>query len=219
MNETRPAGRGIITGRSWAVTTTVGYGIGIPASMFLLGGLGRPLSPMLGGMLYVALFGAVLGLCAGVCQVVAIPRRVISTPAMILAGAAGAAAGFAGAAVSGELLGNAIDPMITVVVNGGIIQITSGAMFGLGVGSAQWVVFRRYLRGAGWWVAASMVGAGLGYGAATAILELLDLPLLKAAVGPTFGLTLGLFVGLFQGAALRSDGDRTRQLSPPPTRR
>jgi hypothetical protein len=204
MNATHSTGRVYVSGLRWIVTTTIGYAIGVPLSMLLLGAFARPLSPILGGMLYILLFGAVVGLCVGACQLWATPREPLAMPSMILATPAGAALGFAVAAVVGEGLGNVIDPTISVVVNGGIIQITSGAFVGLAVGVAQWLVFRPYLRGTGSWLLASMTGAGLGYGAAAAILELFEIPLLKAALGLSFGAILGLFVGFAQALVLRS---------------
>ena len=48
-----------------------------------------------------------------------------------------------------------------------------------------------------------MVGGALGYGAAAAVLELFDLPVLKANLVPSFGAILGLFVGVSQGLVLR----------------
>jgi hypothetical protein len=46
----------------------------------------------------------------------------------------------------------------------------SGALFGLGLGVAQWWVLRRFARSAGWWIVVNGVGwmVGLGVGAALA---------------------------------------------------
>jgi hypothetical protein len=66
----------------------------------------------------------------------------------------------------------------------------------------QWLVLRRLVDVGRWWIAASAVGAGLGYASAAAVLELLEVPVLKAALIPSFGAIVGLFTGAAQGVTL-----------------
>jgi hypothetical protein len=158
---------------------------------------------VLNGIVFVALFGAVVGAGIGVLQFDALPRGTVSLRAWILATLLGAGAGFAVAALVGEILGDVISPSVNIVLGGGIIQITSGAIVGLGIGLAQWRVLRSILPTARWWVVASMVGTGLGYGAAAAVLELLEVPVLKVNLIPAFGAIIGLLAGVAQGLVLR----------------
>jgi hypothetical protein len=189
-----------VTAIAWIGTTVAGLALGVTVSTALLGAGGRPLSPVLGGLLVVALFGAVIGAILGPVQLLAIrraPRRM-----WIAATALGSAAGFAGAAVVGEQVANVISPTTNIVLGGAVIQISAGAIAGLGIGSAQWLVLRRPLAMSRWWIAASAVGAGLGYASAAGVLELLEVPVLKAALIPSFGAIVGVFTGAAQGLTL-----------------
>jgi hypothetical protein len=189
-----------VTAIAWIGTTVAGLALGVTVSTALLGAGARPLSPVLGGLLVVALFGAVIGAILGPVQLLAIrriPRRM-----WIAATALGSAAGFAGAAVVGEQVANVISPTTNIVLGGAVIQISAGAIAGLGIGSAQWLVLRRPLAMSRWWIAASAVGAGLGYASAAGVLELLEVPVLKAALIPSFGAIVGVFTGAAQGLTL-----------------
>jgi hypothetical protein len=189
-----------VTVIAWIGTTVAGLALGITVSTALLGAGGRPLSPVLGGLVFVALFGALIGAILGVVQLTAIRR--IPWRMWIAATAFGSAAGFAGAAVVGEQVANLISPTTNIVLGGAAIQISAGAMVGLGIGSVQWLVLRRLVDVSRWWIAASAVGAGLGYASAAAVLELLEVPVLKAAFIPSFGAIVGLFTGAAQGVTL-----------------
>ena len=188
----------------WIGATTVGYALGVTLSAVLVGAIARPFSAMAGGIIVVFLFGAVIGVVISASQLVAIPRGGVPWRGWILATVLGGAVGFAVAAMVGEVLGNTIDPTLSVVIGGGAIQIASGATVGLGIGFAQWFVLRRLLPVGRWWIVASVVGSGLGYGAAVAVLELFDVPILKANLIPSFGAILGMFVGVAQGLVLWS---------------
>ncbi len=186
----------------WLAASIVGYALGTTISVAVVGA-SRPLGGALGGTVSVAVFGAVIGTCLAVPQFIALPRGAVRLPTWILACALGAAAGFVLASFVGEILANLISPTVIVVIGGGAIQIGSGAMLGLAIGFAQWRVLRSLLPAARRWIVASMVGAGLGYGAATGVLELLDVPVLKSSLVPSFGAILGILVGVAQGLVLR----------------
>jgi hypothetical protein len=189
------------TGLAWIGATIVGYALGMTLSTLLVGATARPLSPVLGGIVVVLAYGAIIGIVSGAAQFLALPRGVASWGAWIVATLLGAAVGFALAAVVGEALGNVIDPALNVVIGEGIIEMTSGAIVGLAIGSAQWLVLRALLPRRRLWLVTSAVGGALGYGIAAATLELFDVPALKANLVPSFGAILGLFVGLAQGLA------------------
>lgn len=188
----------------WIAATTVAYALGTTLGVTLTGATARPLALVLGGMVFVAVFGAVIGIGVGAMQFPALPRGATSLRSWMLATVLGASAGFVVAAPVGEALGNLISPTGNIVIGGGTIQITSGAIVGLGIGFAQSLVLRTLVQSARWWVIASMLGTGLGYGAATAILELLEVPILKTNLIPAFGAIVGIFVGLAQRLVLSS---------------
>jgi len=186
----------------WIGASVVGYALGATLSTAVVGAIARPLSPLAGGMIVVFVFGAVVGVMIGTAQFVALPRGAVTGPRWILMTLLGAAVGFSVAAVVGEALANAIDPTLSVAIGGGVIQVTSGAALGLGIGSAQWIVLPRQLRMGRSWIVSNVVGAGLGYGAAIGVLELLEVPILKTNLMSSFGAILGLFVGAAQALVL-----------------
>jgi hypothetical protein len=184
----------------WFVATVVGYALGMGVSVALVGTIARPLSPVLGGMLYVALFGAIIGLGVGLAQMFALPRRAVTAVAWIAATVVGAAAGFALAALVGEILGNVIPYTAGLIIGGGTIQGITGAMVGLGIGSAQ----RRVVPALGpRWVLATVVGVALGYAAAAGALEFLEVPILKLNLPASFGAFVGIFAGIAQSIVMR----------------
>jgi hypothetical protein len=197
----------IVTTRTrvtWAVAAAVGLAAGATASSFVVAAFGRPLSPLLGGLVYVALYGAVIGCVAGIVQLAVIPRGAARWYPWPLANIIGFSAGYVLASLVGEALGNAIDPGVNVVVGEGTIEVTAGATLGLAIGIAQWRSLRHVLPSLTWWLVATAVGVGLGYGSAAALLELFDVAFLKANLVPAFGAIVGLFVGVAQAIALRS---------------
>jgi hypothetical protein len=184
----------------WFVATVVGYALGMGVSVALVGTIARPLSPVLGGMLYVALFGAIIGLGVGLAQMFALPRRAVTPFAWIAATVVGAAAGFALASLVGEILGNVIPYTAGLIIGGGTIQGITGAMVGLGIGSAQ----QRVAPALGpRWLLATVVGVALGYAAAAGALEFLEVPILKLNLPASFGAFVGVFAGIAQSIVMR----------------
>jgi hypothetical protein len=199
---------------TWVVTAAVGLAAGATASSYIVAAVGRPLSPLFGGLVYVALYGAVIGCIAGIVQLGVMPRGAVRWSLWIGANVVGFGAGYVLASIVAEALGNAIDPAVNLVLGEGTIEVTAGAVLGLAVGVAQSRAMRNVLPSRAWWVVATAVGVGLGYGAAAAVLGLFDVTLLKANFVPAFGAIAGLFVGLAQAIALRSS-DRDRPRSSP----
>jgi hypothetical protein len=189
---------------AWVAATVVGYALGMGASVALVGAIGRPLSPVLGGMLLVAFFGAIVGVGIGLAQFFALPRGAVTVVGWTLTTLVGAAAGFALASLVGEILGNVVPYTAGLIVGGGTIQGVSGAMVGLGVGSAQRLVIPTL---GPRWLLATVVGVALGYAAAAGALEFLETPILKANLPASFGAIVGIVTGVAQAVVMRS---RTR---------
>jgi len=68
----------------------------------------------------------------------------------------------------------------------------SGTVVGSGVGPAQWLILRRWLKGAGWWILAIVVGRVVGSVAAAILLwAALVLPVEFAVTGAIGGPPVG----------------------------
>jgi hypothetical protein len=187
----------------------VGYALGATVSVALLGAIARPLGQIAGGMLFILAFGCVFGVAIAIPLLLGAPRGAVRPGEWLLFTAVGASVGWALAALVGERLADVVSPTGNIIVGGGTIEILSGATLGLMIGVAQSRVLDRSLGIARWWIVASTVGTGLGYGAAAAVLELLDVPILRANLIPSFGAIVGLCVGVAQGLVMRSrPGDR-----------
>lgn len=189
---------------AWIVATIVAYSLGVTISTWLVGATARPLSGMLGGILFVLLSGAVIGVGVSVVQLLAIPRAAVPWRPWITSTVAGGALGLAIASIVGEALANFIDPSVNLVLGEGTIQCTSGAIVGLGIGAAQWRVLRTVVPNGRPWLVTSAVGGALGYGIAAVVLELIEVAPLRAALVPSFGAILGAFIGVAQGLALHA---------------
>lgn len=188
----------------WAIATTIGWALGFVLANLISAAIARPLGAILGGLLFVAFYGAVVGLIVAIAQWLAMPRGAVRWHRVVLATVAGMAIGLVATSIVGELLGNAVDPLVNVIVGEGLIEDTSGAVLGIAVAIAQWLALREVLPRARWWIAATAIGAGLAYGTGSALLEVFELPLLKTNLVLTFGATLGLFVGIAQAFVLVS---------------
>lgn len=187
----------------WAVAAALGLAAGATVSSLVVAAVGRPLSPILGGLLYVALYGAIIGGVSSVVQLAIIPRGAVRWDVWTIANIAGFALGYVLASLVGESLGALVDPGLNLIVGEGLIEDASGAVLGLAIGLAQWLVLQRArprLR----WLVATAVGVGLGYGSAAAVLELFEIPVLKTNLIPSFGAIVGLFLGVAQATALRT---------------
>lgn len=107
-----------------------------------------------------------------------LPRRV-SWLLWVLASAAGGAVGVIPARLIGTTLGEAV---LGAVALGGVL----GA-----IGAGQWLVMRRWLPWAGWWMPATLAGGLAGGAVALGLLELLSTNGREA-----LGAVLGIFGGL-----------------------
>jgi hypothetical protein len=193
---------------AWVVTTVLGYALALGAATLVMGVPGRALSSLLGGLVYLAVYGAVVGIVVALVQLAALRGRSIAPVSWIATSALGLAAAFPVMAIVGELLGNAIDPLLPVALGEGVIQDLSGATLGIILGIAQWRVLRPLLSGQVSWLIASAIGAGIGYGIAAAALELFEIEFLRANLVLSFGAMVGLLLGGAQAVALMRSGAR-----------
>lgn len=191
---------------AWVAATTVGCSVGMSISGTLVAAVARPIAPVLGGAIFILAYGAVFGAVLAIAQLVVLPRGAASARRWIATLCAGGAIGFALVAVLGELLGNAVDPTVNVIIGEGLIEDLSGAMLGLALAGAQWRALGASLAHPGRWLAVSAVGAAIGYGLAAALLELFEVPVLRTNLVLAFGGILGLSVGIAQALAFGTRG-------------
>lgn len=188
----------------WTALSTIGYALGATASVSLLGLIARPLGQIASGMAFTLAFGCVFGIGVAIPLLLGAPRGFVRQGEWILLTTVSASIGFALAALVGERLADVISPTGSIIIGGGTIQILSGATLGLSISVAQSRVLDRSPGIGRWWILASIIGTGLGYGGAAAVLELLDVGILHANLVPSFGAIVGLLVGSAQGLVLRS---------------
>ena len=191
----------------WMLVTTIGYALGTVASTLLVGATLRPLSAVLAGIPYVFVYGALIGVVMAAVQVLVLPRG--SRLGWALATLLGGAIGFVLLAVVGEILAAVIDYRVRVSISEGIIQFTSGAVLGLTIAIAQRLALRGLLPSGPWWIAATAVGAGLGYAGAAGALELFEIAILRSNLVLSFGAIVGLFIAVGQALALRARSSPT----------
>ena len=190
----------------WATLTIIGFGFGGVLSSFLMGSIGRPLSQVAAGLLYIAVYGALIGAAVAVAQLVALGRDASGRRSWVLWSGLGGAVGYVGASVVGEILGNTIDPLLPIVIGEGTIEVGSGAVLGLAIGLAQRFAGTHEMARHGRWLAATVIGTGLGYGAAAGVLEFVGGPILRANLAVTFMFILGLFVAAAQALVVARSG-------------
>lgn len=169
---------GLLAILSWSVAWTLGSPIGVMADEMFL----NPV-PMMGGgvfaramnrLLYGAAFGGVIGLATGLAQWYVlrahVSRAVWWIPATLVGLAVGTGLGWlvrwgvvwslfshAGEAVFHTMHGST-GSMISTLVTG----VTFGAVGGAVLGVCQWLVLRRSLPGARWWILATTIGMTAG---------------------------------------------------------
>jgi hypothetical protein len=187
----------------WLVLTIVAYAAGATLSVATMNAVARPIGPLFGGGVFILVFGAIVGVAVGAVQYLGIWRRV-ALAAWLAASALGAGIGYVLAAIVGEQLASVISPTGNIVVGGGTIQDVSGLVLGLAIGVAQWRVLRGPLGMGRWWIVATAIGVSLGYGSAAAVLELLEVDVLKLNLIPSYGGIVGLGAGIAQAIVLRS---------------
>ena len=81
----------------------------------------------------------------------------------------------------------------------------AGTVIGASLGIAQWLILRRFIARAGWWVLASIVGLAVGFGVCSAVLFADDFAqdVGFAIAGAVAGTVIGAALGIAQWLVLR----------------
>jgi len=127
----------------WVLAGIVGWGIGF----FVCEGL----KPFFYDITHLGGDGLIIGAAIGIAQGLVLRRRIAPMGWWVLVTALGFGVGkFLGEAVAGGM------PLL-------VGSLLTGAIIGVAVGDAQWLVLRGKLAGARWWVAANVAGWALGW--------------------------------------------------------
>jgi hypothetical protein len=194
----------------WMLATMAGVVLGILSLLTLATGLALAGT----STVLVGLIGGVgLGGGIGIAQWLVLRRHIASAGWWVLVSAVG---GMIGVAL-GLVLSDALRPLIStllgeaiqsrpsgprVSLSGAAAVGAAGAVIGVVLGSAQWLVLRRHARSAGWWILASCLGwmAGLSLSAGT--IDVLGIPLSLLVIGIVSGAATGsLLASLLSGGA------------------
>ena len=187
----------------WTLATLVGYVVGIPFVLFI--SLSIYYSPSIDQatkppFLIGLIGGAELGATIGIAQWLVLRRHTTIGWFWVGASIVGGALGLA----PGMFVSESIAPAIVVAYRfpepwGAVWQYSPmWALFGLGLGMAQWWVLRRHARFVGWWIAANVIGWMVGQGALAPVAGLL--PALVGILGGD--LAPGLIAGGITGSVL-----------------
>ena len=114
----------------------------------------------------------------------------------------------AAGAIGGGVGGTLAAPLLTIGDSDWILAANSYVYLivaGVVTGVLQWLLLRRYIRGAGWWVLATVIGWQAGFAAVGAIglFIILDLDVYGVPTAGLSGLQFGAVVGLAQWLVLR----------------
>jgi len=168
---------------AWVLATLAGVVIGILSILTLVSGLALAGASTL---LVGSIGGAALGASLGIAQWLVLRRHIRSAGWWVVASTVG---GIAGVAL-GMLLSDALGPLIGVALDGAARPRASdprlllsravagagvGAVIGLALGGAQWLVLRQHVRSAGWWIGVSGFGWMIGLSIGAGLLDLVGI--------------------------------------------
>jgi hypothetical protein len=172
----------------WVLASFLGFAVGGVVGGFAMFAFDDEL-----WMAGFALFGAIFGATGGAMQWLVLRRYVAYTGGWALA----TAVGYTLAGITTTLIFSL--PSSAVAVAGLVAFATVAGVAG---GILQWLILRRKLARAGWWVLASILGlmVGMGIGGPVAM----TLGQAGRVIEPTivFGILFGVGVGAIPGAAL-----------------
>ena len=171
---------------AWFLASSMGYGIGALLGLYFAYGIfdRDPFDIIMGATL-----GTVMGVTGGYFQWVVLRERIAGAGLWCLAGALGfaLAMGVIIAADTGE--------------NHAMAGFLIGSVFGVTGGILQWLILRRKVAQAGWWLLANLLGSLVGGLAIPIAIAIMDAGNWELGV-MTFGLVFGAGNGAITGAAL-----------------
>ena len=168
----------------WVLASTAGWAVGLA--------VGNAVGDAVGGGGVVAMVAAVGG--AGVAQWLLLRRQVHRAGWWILASTAGWAVGLAVGGAVGSAVVGAVGSAVRFAVLLAVGDAVAGAVIGAVTGVAQWLLLRRQVHRAGWWILASTAGWAVGLSVGDAV---------GWAVGDAMGwAVIGAVSGIITGAAL-----------------
>lgn len=187
--------------RRWALLSAVGLCAGLPLGVALLG----PIETLVGMVLVTPVVFAISGSVLGTSQWWAL-RHLARAPVWIALSALGLGLGLTAGTVAIEWVGRLSGAgQVRLATSTPLIAAVSllafGALGGLFLGTAQWLVLRRWFHGGGRWILASAGGLALGMLGGAALAE----ALVGVTTGPGIALTLAVAAitsGLWTGRAL-----------------
>jgi hypothetical protein len=156
---------------AWTLVTLAGYALGIFALLPFAVSLAYAAQlPLVIGLLSGAFLGATMGTAQWLLLRRRTPVSISWIGASIVGGMLGMALGMAVEPMEPPItsFGDATREAATLVIPWRVAWQTAvaGALFGVGIGWAQWRILRQYARSAGWWVTVNgvawMIGLGLG---------------------------------------------------------
>lgn len=156
--------------RRWTVLSAIGLCVGLPLGVALLG----PIETLVGMVLVTPIVFGISGGVLGGSQWWAL-RRLARAPVWIAVSALGLGLGLTAGTVAIEWVGRLSGAgQVRLATSSPLVAAVSllafGAFGGLFLGSAQWLVLRRWFRGGARWILVSAAGLALGMlaGAASA---------------------------------------------------
>jgi len=188
----------------WAVGRAVGWAVSGAVVGAAVGAMGLAVGLAVGK----AVGGAVAGAVTGVAQWLLLRRQVRRAGWWILASAAGWAVGGAvgdavfravGDAVFRAVVG-AVGSAVRFAVLLAVGDAVVGAVAGAVAGVAQWLLLRRQVRRAGWWILASAAGWAVGWAVGLAMGNAVGLAMGNAVAWAVSGAVSGAVIGAVSGA-------------------
>jgi NhaP-type Na+/H+ or K+/H+ antiporter len=194
----------------WVLASTAGWAVGNAVFNAVVGAMGSAVR----FAVVLAVGGAVGGAVAGVAQWLILRRQVRRAGWWILASTVGWAVGWAVVnavvnavvdAVVDAVVGAVVDAVVDAVVGAvgwavvnAVVNAVVGAVVGAVSGVAQWLILRRQVRRAGWWILASTEGWAVGLAVGSAV----DWDMSRAVSSAVIGAVIGAMIGIITGAVL-----------------
>ena len=139
-------------GLQWVAATVLGWLVGF----VVCEALKRLLASVLGTD------GLVIGTAIGIAQWLVLRRQIAPTRWWVFASIIGFGVG--------KAVGEAVVHGFPTVIGAGL----TGAVIGLSLGVAQWLVLRHYVSRAGWWVPATILAWGIGWSVISLVEDVAD---------------------------------------------